>query len=99
MLAGFRSTGLGDALTPLLGRLPDQPAEALPRYLRRLLAAQEPYEPDFARLRHLVLAHCREEETLFPAARQRRGELLERIGWLQAARRAELVAELGPPAS
>jgi hypothetical protein len=64
--------------------------------LRDVLAAGGPYEPEFVRLRHLVLAHCQEqEEVLFPVARRC---LDEHLGWLLAARRAELVAEFGPAA-
>jgi hypothetical protein len=67
--------------------------ESLSHRLKSLLAAGGAYESEFTRLRCLVLAHCREEEVLLQTARQRLGEQLERIGWLLAARRAELLEE------
>ena len=71
--------------------------ESSARRLRNVLAVVGPYEAEFVGLRHLVLMHCQEqEEVLFPAVRRRLGEQVERLGWLLAARRAELVAALGP---
>lgn len=67
--------------------------ESLSHRLKSLLAAGGAYEPEFTRLRCLVLAHCREEEVLLQTARPRLGEQLERVGWLLAARRAELLEE------
>jgi hypothetical protein len=82
--AGAGSEGEHAAVESLLHRLGDA------------LAAGAPYATEFARVRCLVFAHCREQDVRLQMTRHHLGEQLKRIGWLLAARRAQLVAERGP---
>jgi hypothetical protein len=70
--------------------------ESLLHRLGDTLAAGAPYAAEFARVRCLMLAHCREQDVRLQLTRHRLGEQLERIGWLLTTRRAQLVAERGP---
>ena len=70
---------------------------ALVRRLCDLVVSGQSYGTTFACLKRLVLDHFRaEEEGHFLLARGLGEENLERIGWLLATRRDELVAQLWP---